>query len=1047
MADASCQSDADDDIIYLGTERSSVSKTLPSARLLIKQEPGTFAENGATNMSTADIDATARGSRDAQSPSTDTRTDEQTIDMRGECNYSETVAMEGYIQCVATSTTSEEDLSPFVIENVVSLKTEFQAIEEHITTQESMSGDKKESEPRHVDQSLSFSRRSATSQSRTVLVPLPVHEFQDCLSGAEQAKSLRQLSSEGYYRCSGFDCRCIFRTLNPNELEKHLTQDHPSDNTYTCVHCGSAEIGLGNFLHHLEQHLSPQSHSLYCSDVNCNFSASSPESVINHMGTCHPAHINHVCWLCNDKFNSLQEFAYHVKRNLLIIASCPRCSAKDVHEKEILSHVEFSHPDHGRRVDFHKILLCQDRKMNSWHQQNASASNGDSIQPSAFMLEQAVPAEHISLENVSHSLRQVNIPVDTTVGQSDLPTATGTQQTQAEEEIHLCMKTGGTVKCEAQETRSQTVYCADMPLVEEETACVQQGGEASRDNDLPTAIGTQQPPAEEEIQAYRQSGNFVKYETQDTIPQAVYSADWPEVEEETAGVHQGKATSSDWQISHAVNSSHPGGAKSDNHQHEKLATQSFPHVFSSISSVQNGTINSCNQEAIAADVRQNFLEPNSIEQDSRTMTEKPQIVLDNAMLQDSPSDAERIYSFLGIDTNQDHRTTAADSNMDIQGSNLGRAASGYFQHHTTLGQHAKATANSLEQDRACASNQSRDKGCVSIGEFVNSIMESFSPEEMTGSLKNDQASPSRVNHSDESGKEYLEKRDEISTAVDTNAAGHMIAEESTTAWVRETFNQQTSNKNRDALDISCSRCDTGSQTLEDHIKHIYASHRHDFRGFACHKCPFVSADPEHIHTCRRLRSPPAATSNPSTSQADMPGSSNSDMPHHGQVTKNQSKSRKRNRSKGASMANSQDRNGVQLPQNDRISAPGPSTSSSNIPRTDKKPWHYCKLCHHTLRCQQRMRAHIYKKHKEKMKCPKCDDYVPSNDTSFKVHFSEVHKDVNEALYRQHYSLHWITSEITDKTMLGPSPQVRHQRAKKPKRPKKHYKGATYKKWS
>ncbi|XP_070201768.1 uncharacterized protein [Littorina saxatilis] len=542
MADASCQSDDDDDIIYIGTEMSSVSKTLPSARPQIKQEPGTFAENVDINMST-----------------------------------------------------------------------------------------------KHV--------------------PLPVHEFQDCVSGVGQAKSLRQLSSEGYYRCSGFDCRCMFRTLIPNALEKHLTQDHPSDNTYTCVHCGSAEMGQGNFLHHLEQHLSPQSHSLYCSDVNCNFSASSPESVISHMGTCHPAHINHVCWLCNDKFNSLHEFANHVKRNLLIIASCPRCSAKDVHEKKILSHVEFSHPDHSRRVDFHKILLCQDRKMSRWHLQNVTPANGNNIQPSAYI-------EHISSGSVSQSgiQRQVSILAARTVGESSSTSA----------------------------------------------------------------------HPEDEIQPHRQA-------------------------------------------------------------------------------------NDASQQQAVSDMQQPVL--------------------------------------------------------------------------------------------------------------------------------GDKPGPSAEDHSRQSARATTRKR--VTFACDVGGDGQPSSDEN----------------NADSDDC--------------------------------------------IHWVRSV---------------------------------------------GSLTANSLDRNCQQLPVNG-TSAPGPSTTSTDTTVIFKDPLlYYCKLCDHSGYSLGRMRTHIYKRHKEKMKCPKCDDYVPVNDSSFKSHLSEYHEEVNEALYWQNYSRRWIANEAPDRTMLDQSQPKQHQNndsmpvTTRPKKRKKPFKGATYTKW-
>ncbi|XP_076447002.1 uncharacterized protein LOC143284221 [Babylonia areolata] len=181
-----------------------------------------------------------------------------------------------------------------------------------------------------------------------------------------KAKTFSELSEESYYRCSCLSGRCGFRTVLSTQLELHLKENHPHDVMYSCVHCGSREAGIDSLMSHLEQHLSSQE-LLHCSNMFCQYMSSSSEEVHNHIQTCHPMQVQHVCWVCSDKFHSFVNFSLHIKLNLISVFKCPHCSAKDVDQQAVLMHMASSHPDQERLVDIQKMLVCHERKKNHWY--------------------------------------------------------------------------------------------------------------------------------------------------------------------------------------------------------------------------------------------------------------------------------------------------------------------------------------------------------------------------------------------------------------------------------------------------------------------------------------------------------------------------------------------------------------------------------------------------------------------------------------------------------------------------------------------------------
>ena len=181
-----------------------------------------------------------------------------------------------------------------------------------------------------------------------------------------EAKSYRQLSAEGYYRCGCLQGRCSFRTVLATQLELHLQEAHPEEDVYPCIHCGSQEPGQDSLLHHLQQHLTMQVFSLYCMDMHCQFSSFCPEEMIHHTTVHHSSLRTFMCWRCSSQFGSVQQLAAHVKQHLLVVFRCSNCSAKDVDRQSILMHIRSSHPDREQMLGIQKLLLCRERQLNQW---------------------------------------------------------------------------------------------------------------------------------------------------------------------------------------------------------------------------------------------------------------------------------------------------------------------------------------------------------------------------------------------------------------------------------------------------------------------------------------------------------------------------------------------------------------------------------------------------------------------------------------------------------------------------------------------------------
>ncbi|KAK7105628.1 uncharacterized protein [Littorina saxatilis] len=940
-----------------------------------------FSEDGESiSHYSADMEGSEEADEELQSSAMYQRPDRQiqdgtdksesTVNEQEESSQSGSSATAGRSQAEEAGSSSEEAFSGFTINNVRSLKVETEVFSQQITTQGSASGFKKEAE----SQFSSCHQPSATQQTCriSVDVPLPEQKPNTFVTGAAPAKSLRQLSAEGYYRCGGFGGRCRFHSLIPNDLEKHLREDHPYDDTCTCVHCGSAEMGLGNFLHHLEQHLSLQSHALYCSDTSCEFSSYSPEEVIGHMGTCHPAHRNHICWLCNDKFNCLQEFSNHIKRNLVTIAKCPHCSAKDVNEKAILSHLMSIHPDHGRRVDFHKILLCQDRKMNSWNQQNVPGANNDSQGPSAHMLAQAVPAEHISLDKVSHSglLRQQNTHVDRKVGRIAPITGLQTHALPPDEMPPLQRQRPTVVNEEVQRPAFYNFLqsrdpSSDRPENAFRTWEENQQEEESSGNPqhVLTAAGCPETTSlQEEMTTNDDLQHFLGVGGND--------------QRETGESYQYESTTTDTQhfLGDEGRNQHEN-AQPESHElyldgaklERNLVTSDYPIEGATVSLEQSFGVQSSQQhmntgdtnEATTTSLQELGVVTDACEEGFRHIQTSEHCDMDGGekvtgslqLVQASTSGTNR-----SLESAMDGQLKADSFSADPDFNNVKNESS----------RRKKESGSDPDQQRA--ENTTGDGPGSSVSETVKESCARNSTanhgpqaEHAIRRERKEQKSPHNEHQVGGATEVMSPMRDSLVVKFENvQDEGRIDIQTVTTElkyWVKRTFRCQDITEYFNAFEILCNYCNFGSRTVEDHIQHLFASHPGSFKGFACCSCDFVSADPDSKfnHKCRRLRSLPEQVTKPIPVQPTS----------HKQKAAQKSASAK-NRSKPKQTARA-------------------------------KPLVHCNLCTKAGTSHPNMRLHVYRDHSEVMVCPLCQE-KPANDRVFFLHFRDVHPGKRRLFY-------------------------------------------------
>ncbi|KAJ8312643.1 LOW QUALITY PROTEIN: hypothetical protein KUTeg_010016 [Tegillarca granosa] len=85
-----------------------------------------------------------------------------------------------------------------------------------------------------------------------------------------------------------------------------------------------------------------------------------------HLTQTHPSEESYKCSSCNESFGGIEELVGHLQSNLLKFVQCPYCSVKDRNRRFILSHITQAHPGKVKQITVTSQLICHERENNAY---------------------------------------------------------------------------------------------------------------------------------------------------------------------------------------------------------------------------------------------------------------------------------------------------------------------------------------------------------------------------------------------------------------------------------------------------------------------------------------------------------------------------------------------------------------------------------------------------------------------------------------------------------------------------------------------------------